>query len=495
MDLAQQQDLLKNTKFDDSLRWEDLDAALAALRHGHPLPNPASPINDVARALWARTGLDQWDSLQRLSGQTTQGLISPARMAALKVVVERFPDARMANPPAWVTEGSWTGIRINQLSANDLLGGNIPPFGLKDHIKDVVLSALTELVPAMLSSPAFDKPSMEESLSFEGDVTHGYFSIMFAIPCGDWVPCLLTGQVSLTPHSYVTVLPVGTFAEVPLSGKDCSILKAIGHGLGVGDHAFRMVLNDAWRHAFDTDFATTRFTTSRAFGHGKDRQTVSFLPGSQESVIVVGLDLIKLVYARRHVWTADVHLGFGDENPVTVRITLPKHDQRILTDLVLGPWHAGPALQTRAPGTSVAGRAILVAPLPKNWLTSAAGTSKKWRTQISRQFCLQCNQDIGTTEARFVGRREKGGDPFGLVLEFPSFEAANMFLAHADCKCLPPDFSRAVLRLFPQPLNTFACHVPPEALSSLPEKEFKSVLDRAAAAPCQPLPPPAHAAV
>ena len=92
-------------------------------------------------------------------------------MAALKVVVERYPDARMANPPAWVTEGSWAGIRINQLSANDLLGENIPPFGLKDHIKDVVLSALTELVPEMLSSPAFDKPSMEESLSFEGDVT------------------------------------------------------------------------------------------------------------------------------------------------------------------------------------------------------------------------------------------------------------------------------------------------------------------------------------
>ena len=55
MDLAQQHELLKNTKFDDSLRWEDLDAALAALRHGHPLPNPASPLNDVARALWART--------------------------------------------------------------------------------------------------------------------------------------------------------------------------------------------------------------------------------------------------------------------------------------------------------------------------------------------------------------------------------------------------------------------------------------------------------
>ena len=65
MDLAQQQELLKNTKIDDSIHWEDLDASLAALRHGHPLLNPASPINDVARALWARTGLDQWDSLQR----------------------------------------------------------------------------------------------------------------------------------------------------------------------------------------------------------------------------------------------------------------------------------------------------------------------------------------------------------------------------------------------------------------------------------------------
>ena len=74
-------------------------------------------------------------------------------------------------------------------------------------------------------------------------------------------------------------MPVGTFAEVPLSGKDCSILKAIGHVLGPGDHAFRLVLNNAWRHAFNTDFATTRFTTSKAFGHGKDRQTVSFLPG------------------------------------------------------------------------------------------------------------------------------------------------------------------------------------------------------------------------
>ena len=210
---------------------------------------------------------------------------------------------------------------------------------------------------------------------------------------------------------------------------------------------------------------------------------------------MVGLDLIKLVYARRHLWTADVHLGFGDENPVTVRITLPKHDQRILTDLVLGPWHAGPALQTRAPGTSVAGRAILVAPLPKNWLTSAAGTTKKMENTDLPTVLSAVQSGYRNHRGSICWQTRQSRDPFGLVLEFPSFEAANMFLAHADCKCLPPDFSRAVLRLFPQPLNTFACHVPPEALSSLPEKEFKSVLDRAAAAPCQPLPPPAHAAV
>ena len=149
------------------------------------------------------------------------------------VAIEPYLDARMANPPTWVTKGSWTGILINQLSLGDLLGQNIPP----GPYQRCYAECAQELVPAMLSSPAFDKPSMEESLSLEGDVTNGYFSIMFAVPCaracGDWVPCLLTGQVSLTSHSYVTVLPVGTFAEVPLSGKDCSILKAIGHSLGV----------------------------------------------------------------------------------------------------------------------------------------------------------------------------------------------------------------------------------------------------------------------
>ena len=62
------------------------------------------------------------------------------------------------------------------------------------------------------------------------------------------------------------------------------------------------------------------------------------------SAIVVGLDLIELVYAKRHLWTADVHLGFGYENPVTVSITFPKHDQRKLIDLVIVPWHMGPAL-------------------------------------------------------------------------------------------------------------------------------------------------------
>ena len=135
----------------------------------------------VARALWARTSLDQWDSLQRLSGQTTQGLIFPARMAALKVVFEHYPDARMPNPPEWVTEGLWTGIQINQLSAGILLGENIPPFCLKDQINFFVLSALTKVVPAMLSSPICHKPSMEESLSFEREVTSGYFSVIFAI--------------------------------------------------------------------------------------------------------------------------------------------------------------------------------------------------------------------------------------------------------------------------------------------------------------------------
>ena len=123
---------------------------------------------------------------------------------------------------------------------------------------------------------------------------------------------------------------------------------------------------------------------------------------------MVGLDLMKLVYARRHLWTADVHLGFGDENPVTVRVTLPRHDQRILTDLVIGPGHTGRALQARVHGISMAGQAILVAPLPKNWLTAAAGTSKTLRVRVTQQFCMQCSRDIGTTEPRFVGRCEKG---------------------------------------------------------------------------------------
>ena len=44
----------------------------------------------------------------------------------------------------------------------------------------------------------------------------------------------------------------------------------------------------------------------------------------------------------------------------------PKHNQLILTDQVVDPSHASPAS-----GTVVASSAILVAPFPKMWLTTA----------------------------------------------------------------------------------------------------------------------------
>ena len=82
------------------------------------------------------------------------------------------------------------------------------------------------------------------------------------------------------------------------------------------------------------------------------------------------------------------------------------------------------------------------------------------------------------------------------MLEFPLIVVANIALAHTDCESPRlPVFSCEVLLLFPQPSNKYICNVPPEALSRLPEIEFKSGLDRAAAAPCQPLPFPVHVAV
>ena len=77
---------------------EDLDVSLVALGHCNQLLNPALPLNDIVS-----TGLDQLDSLPRLSGQIAQSLKSPALTAVLKVVVELYQDALMPNVQAWVT--------------------------------------------------------------------------------------------------------------------------------------------------------------------------------------------------------------------------------------------------------------------------------------------------------------------------------------------------------------------------------------------------------
>ena len=87
---------------------------------------------------------------------------------------------------------------------------------------------------------------MDSEIQIDGNTKElvGLLSVTVVIPTGSsdsrsWVTDLLTGKLQIWPGSYVTLGPVGPFAEITPAARDNILVKAIGIGValdGAGDH-------------------------------------------------------------------------------------------------------------------------------------------------------------------------------------------------------------------------------------------------------------------
>ena len=446
----------------------------------------------MAEVLWSRVSLGEFDHFATLAAQPDRyGLISPARVAALRIIKERFTTTHRLPLPGWVAAGKWTAIRINHILLEELFDGALPYSLNQGIVKEAVVHKTTMAAPEMLSSPNFDRALMEQELRVEGDIkTPNPLSVVLALPSGDWVRGLLEGRLSVTPSSFVTLAPMGSYTEVMLEGVDNATLKAIVAALGGDSVNLRFIMNQAVQRVFGCSLVMVRFTTSRREpSGGQSREVLTFMPGSEASSVVVGMDLMPLVIARRGNTHFELALGHGSEWPVHLKLVLPQLAHQVLNDLVKVTQHP---LRVRDIGAVCESRCVVLGQLLKSWLSNRAGRLPHMRIQTMQETIQACQTLLGVSLARFVGRQEKGGgDPVAFVMEFPSVDVANAVLTANDRNELPEQV-RPFLGMMASPESSlvFACALPPEALASLREKELKTLMTDAARTSC---PRPANA--
>ena len=487
---------LNRTVFDGTIPWEEIDRLLRCIRQGEAIPPAPQDQIALASALAAHTPLTQWDPLTAIvSRQGFRGLITAARMTSLKVLLERIQHVQEPAPPEWVCSAQLVVIRINMISAYELFADAIPHGTAMHHVKDRILHHLLGLFPAMPDSPDYDLRTMESSMMIEGSTQGGhhgptYLDVTVALPKGPWIQDLLNGTVKVTTAAYATIEPTVGYTEINLDGPDGALLKLIWHTLGpaLPLDRYRLLLNDAFRRAFRTDLALTRFTTSRSTGRGQNRTVNGFHPCTADSSIYLGIAVPNLLLTRRQDLRLHISLGWRDERPVEFQLTAPRCPQHVLRAML--EIYADPPLRLRVNGAITTSPAILIGPLPKEWLQKCAGQTRSQRLINMQEFYRVCKQHIAARDVQFVGRREKGWDPLALYIAFANQADATAFLTHADTHTLHPDFVSAVAQRFTQPGSLYCCHVPPEALETVDEKIFRAIAQRATTHPC-PLPPPA----
>jgi hypothetical protein len=116
-------ELLNRTRFsEDSIQWDAVDTDLERVRRGEPPARQDSPTYALAQALFSHIRLGQLDALAVLPEDIrARGQISPARVAALSLVVKRIRLDSAPPTPGWALHGQWVELRLNGIRF-DLLG-------------------------------------------------------------------------------------------------------------------------------------------------------------------------------------------------------------------------------------------------------------------------------------------------------------------------------------------------------------------------------------
>ena len=360
-----------------------------------------------------------------------------------------------------------------------------------DQIKGAILRILVEKVPP-LREPSARWTRISRKIRLEVNVKDpGVFSARVQLPQGAWIPELLRGDISLTENSYFTISPIEGFSEVEFDGADSRLIRAVGQCLRVPASLLRALLNTSIRAAFNSECAMTRISTSLFIRGGKgQRSSVRyFTPDSDEAGLVVGLEAMVLLVARRSGPTITLRLGgntpLGAEFPVTVEVNLPSCPSRPLYDMV-SPQRATP-LQLRPAQTRSESSVALLGPLPKGWLQQHIGPAAA-KVTAAEEFLEKLFQShLQANTLVLIGRYDKGGDPIGLYIEFQSITAANRFADRLYASSLPEAVVNAINMLIPGiTLEVYSCNAPAEALALLREKDLMAIFEKGRMHPCGP---------
>ena len=507
MDLAVAQQQLDLVDFSRHLDWDDIDRCLARVRAGDVIGPEEMRYNmNLAQWLSACTALQQWDSLAAFLASQPQEvreglIISPARLAALSVIVAR-PRPEPTAPPQWLLSASFAELRFHHLSPKDFVPDCQRANDLRGQIHDGIVKRLLSLAPEMKQHPHYRLQNLRTDLRVELNPKDLHeaclFSISAVLPVGPWISDFYKGVKSLGGRSFCTIAPTDLHVETELSNTDQQVLRAIRSALGVDNALFRQVLNETLSADLRCEVRsrddTVHFTSTGGRGGKRTMEHVS--PDSSESRLLITLDATSLIVARRATTALPLRLG-----PVTVSITLMQCPQQALRN-ALQPREPA-AIRLRQPGTVIDCPVVLIGPLPKGSIPARTVTSGVRMAELRSHINDVFRTELRTTDARFVGRYDKDRSPMFLYMEFGSAADAHAFGLTGD-QGVPPEFGRLMASLWGDKafqMPVWSCNLLAECLAVADEKMLKALMSHGQAHPCPliplalpPPPPPAHEA-
>ena len=505
MDPARQTELA-NMQFPADLDWPLLDQGYLLVRRQEALPEAYPPVyRKRAELLAEATQLYQWERMASLPEGNNHGECTPARMAALLVLLARKQGGRDRTPPPWVNEGAEGQIielRFNSVPPPaDLPTGGGPT----DSLKDWLLIRLVRSFPALgttlsrTDGNGVDYRWVRSKIRIDGDLDAlQEFSMTAILPYGPWVGDLVSRRVSIE-GSYCTVAPFGTHIEVPLSPEDNTIFRCVRLSLGLNSSDSLDLLEDGFSRAIPEAFISCRFTTvlsTASGGKGRRRTFSHFPPEDERAATLFTIGAENLLMARRRQLQVALRLGVDGQYPVTLKVMLPPPPQRVLHMMLesLGT----PPLRLRVRGALFASDRVLLGPLPAGWLTGKVDFySEVAQENLRREIATLCHAHLNTEGLQFVGRREPAKNrrtrsdlsPLFIYLEFPGVDEARVFGTKADEGSLPREFLAFWEAYVGTQPTVWSSMVLLEALEIVAPDKWAPLMERGEHSPC-PLPPP-----
>mgnify|MGYP003333807119 FL=1 len=421
---------------------------------------------------------------------TAHHVLTQARGAALVDLLVSNPPPHL-DPPVHLQGREWLDIGIHDLQLPALgLSAQARNDQVSDAVKTRLLQVVTDLEDLRLKpehAPAWKK--FEKGFNVRCNSRQSRSATVYALMPPAALPhlgSLFSRQVSLTETSYVTLAPSSVYVEVAFFPLDSKVLRLLAEAIQCERWRFTALLSEGFRKVWPRSEATVRFSnetrseTPNATGRGNSKYVD---PGSSESDLILGMQLQNLLRIRRMgVTTVTLRLGFGDQRPVELQVSVPDVPRYALHALIQA---AGADPIRLVPASGVLTRTHLVlAPLPGKWLGSFKDRALETERGIRVEQTLE--RALGTRAQLVV---KPGGRPFALFLPFRDRDAV-----HA----LPILSQGGLLQSINLPtlgreLGLFETNLPLECLEVMGDKGFQGPLNALRAAGGQPPAAPGHA--